>query len=70
MYEIVGDYGPEDAVPPTAIKGAWRVDDNGEIVGEFLPNPVFEGHEQWVADKKTSQPTAGGLMRPNVWLRA
>jgi hypothetical protein len=25
VYEIVGDYGPDDAVPPTAIRGAWRV---------------------------------------------
>jgi hypothetical protein len=45
VYEIVGDYGPDDAVPPTAIRGAWRVSDDGEIVGEFLPNPVFEGDD-------------------------
>lgn len=42
VYEIVGDYGPDDAVPPTAIRGAWKVGDKGEIVGDFLPNPVFE----------------------------
>jgi hypothetical protein len=42
VYEIVGDYGPDDAVPPTAIRGAWKVGDDGEIVGDFLPNPVFE----------------------------
>jgi hypothetical protein len=42
VYEIVGDFGPDDAVPPTAIRGAWKVGDDGEIVGDFLPNPVFE----------------------------
>ena len=42
VYEIVGDYGPDYAVPPTAIRGAWKVGDDGEIVGDFLPNPVFE----------------------------
>jgi len=42
VYEIVGGYGPDDAVPPTAIRGAWKVDDGGQIVGDFVPNPVFE----------------------------
>jgi hypothetical protein len=42
VYEIVGDYGPDDEVPPTAIRGAWKVDDDGQIVGDFLHNPVFE----------------------------
>ena len=41
VYEIVGDYGPDDAVPPTAIRGAWKVDQDGEIVGAFLPNVMF-----------------------------
>jgi len=42
VYEIVGDYGPNDAVPPTAIRRAWKVGENGEVVGEFQANPVFE----------------------------
>lgn len=42
VYEIVGDYGPDDAVPPTAIRGAWKVGEDGQVVGDFLPNPVFE----------------------------
>lgn len=42
VYEIVGDYGPKDEVPPTAIRGAWKVDDDGQVVGDFLPNPAFE----------------------------
>jgi hypothetical protein len=41
VYEIVGDYSPDDAVPPRAIRGAWKVDDQGEIEGDFVPNPNF-----------------------------
>jgi hypothetical protein len=42
VYEIVGNYGPDDAIPPTAIRGAWKVGDDGQILGDFLPNPEFE----------------------------
>jgi hypothetical protein len=41
VYEIVGDFGPDDAVPPSAIRGAWKVDGTGAVVGEFVPNPSF-----------------------------
>ncbi len=41
VYEIVGDFGPAEAVPPSAIRGAWKVDDHGSIVGDFQPNPNF-----------------------------
>ncbi|MFG1905585.1 hypothetical protein [Kribbella sp. NPDC048928] len=41
VYEIVGSYGPNDDVPPTAIRGAWKVDDNGNIEGNFIPNENF-----------------------------
>jgi hypothetical protein len=41
VYEIVGDHGPDDAVPPAAIRGAWKVNDHGEIEGDFIPNPNF-----------------------------
>ena len=42
VYEISGQYDPNGAVPPHAIKGAWRVSDGGEIVpGSFTPNPNF-----------------------------
>jgi hypothetical protein len=42
VYEIEGNYGPEDAVPPEAIRGAWKVDEKGSIVGDFIPNPNFK----------------------------
>jgi hypothetical protein len=41
VYEIVGEFGPNDAVPPSAIKGAWRVASDGTLTGEFEPNPNF-----------------------------
>jgi hypothetical protein len=41
VYEIEGEYGPDDAVPPEAVKGAWPVDDEGVPTGEFIPNPKY-----------------------------
>jgi hypothetical protein len=39
VYVIDGTYGPNEHVPPSAIVGAWKVDGNGEIIGNFIPNP-------------------------------
>lgn len=40
VYVIRGNYGPDDAVPPEAIVGAWRVDASGNIVkGSYIANP-------------------------------
>jgi len=41
VYEIDGGFGPQEAVPAEAIRGAWKVADDGTIVGDFLPNPSF-----------------------------
>ncbi len=41
-YEIVGSYSDNDAVPPSAIKGAWRLDADGNLTGEYRPNPNFK----------------------------
>jgi hypothetical protein len=41
VYKIEGDFSPQDYVPPEAIVGAWKVDNNGNITGEFIPNPNF-----------------------------
>lgn len=46
VYEIVGDYGPNDKVPPTAIRGAWKVDDTGTIEGDFIPNDKYVPPEE------------------------
>lgn len=41
VYEIRGSYGPDQRVPPHAIVGAWKVGEDGKIIGEFIPNPNF-----------------------------
>jgi len=43
VYAIDGNYGPNDAVPPEAIAGAWKVDAVGNIVpGSFQSNPKYK----------------------------
>ena len=42
VYEISEGYDPNGEVPPEAILGAWQVDDSGNIVGEFRPNPNYK----------------------------
>jgi hypothetical protein len=42
VYVISGTYGPDGAVPPQAIAGAWKVDENGSIIpGSFQSNPNY-----------------------------
>lgn len=36
VYKIEGNFGPDQAVPPEAIVGAWEVDAKGEQTGNFL----------------------------------
>ncbi|HET6484327.1 MAG TPA: hypothetical protein VFG35_30375 [Actinoplanes sp.] len=43
VYEIDGDFHPDQRVPPEAIIGAWKVDDNGVLTGEYRPNPRYLG---------------------------
>ena len=44
VYEIDETLISDKAViPPTAVIGAWKVDPNGRIIGEFLPNPNYIG---------------------------
>jgi hypothetical protein len=40
VYAVEGMHG-SDAVPPQAIKGAWKVDSHGNIVDDFIPNPNY-----------------------------
>jgi hypothetical protein len=42
IYRFSGPFGPNDAIPPGAIFGAWQVDDGGNIVGEFMRNPNYD----------------------------
>jgi len=41
VYEIDPEFENKDNVPPEAIKGAWAVNENGVITGEFIPNPNY-----------------------------
>ena len=41
VYEIDSAFGNDENVPPQAIKGAWKVNEKGIIVGGFIPNPNY-----------------------------
>ena len=41
VYEIDPGFNREDEIPPQSIVGAWKVDENGKIIGEFVPNPNY-----------------------------
>jgi hypothetical protein len=41
VYQIDGGFARDDAVPPSAIIGAWKVGEDGRVTGEFLPNPNY-----------------------------
>ena len=38
VYVIDGNFGPNDAVPPHKIVGAWKVDGSGKLTGEYTAN--------------------------------
>lgn len=42
VYEIDSEFSGKEEVPPHAIKGAWKVNNVGVIVGEFTPNPNYK----------------------------
>lgn len=43
VYEIGGGIDPAGEVPPEFIRGAWAVDADGTLTGEYLPNPRYTG---------------------------
>lgn len=42
VYEIADGYDPDGAVPPEAIKGAWKIGEDGVPTGAYEPNPNFK----------------------------
>lgn len=42
VYKIEGSFGPTEHVPPEAVVGAWKVNENGNLTGEFMPNPKYK----------------------------
>jgi hypothetical protein len=41
LDEVVGSHPSAGPVPPAAVRGSWRLDANGDLTGEFVPNPHF-----------------------------
>jgi hypothetical protein len=54
VYRIAGRFGPNDGVPPEAIVGAWKVDADGRIVGEFIRNDKYDP-VRWPSPTKTGK---------------
>ena len=42
LYKVESEYQFSENVPPNAILGAWRLDSNGEIIGDFISNPNYK----------------------------
>jgi hypothetical protein len=41
VYAVDPAFDPNGEVPGWAVRGAYRVDDRGELYGEFVPNPNY-----------------------------
>ena len=41
VYEIDGEFGEDEDVPPEAIIGAWEVDGEGNLTGKYLKNSGY-----------------------------
>jgi hypothetical protein len=50
VYRIAGKFGPKDRVPPETIVGAWKVDAEGNISGDFIRNKTCDP-KRWPAPK-------------------
>lgn len=42
VYKIEGTFGPTEYVPPEAVVGAWKVDEGGNLTGEFVSNHNYK----------------------------
>jgi len=41
VYVLDKTFEKEENVPSEAIRGAWKVNSKGKIVGDFIPNPNY-----------------------------
>ena len=58
VYRIAGkSFGPNDAIPPEAIIGAWKVDASGLIVGKFVENPKYDPNKMATLIAKPDLPS-------------
>ena len=67
VYEIDGPNRPDAYTPPEAVKGGWRVDVDGELTGEYAPNPSFRPIQR--LDRKLPRyMTAGARFVHDEWI--
>jgi hypothetical protein len=45
VYKIEGSFGPAEYVPPEAVVGAWKVDEGGNLTGEFVQLARMKSHQ-------------------------
>jgi hypothetical protein len=50
VYEIDWHYPDDQAVPPEAIRGGWKVDDEGELTTVFTENPDYREVRQAIRE--------------------
>lgn len=48
VYRVAGAFTPTQSIPPEAIVGAWKVDESGHIIEDFIPNPKYDA-QRWPA---------------------
>ena len=46
VYVIDAAFKDEENVPPQAIQGAWKVDSEGIITGDFIYNPNYHSRKK------------------------
>ena len=45
IYVLDKEFQGKQEVPEEFIKGAWKVDENGKITGDFEKNPNYHGNK-------------------------
>ena len=45
IYVLDKEFQGKQEVPAEFIKGAWKVDENGKITGDFEKNPNYHGNK-------------------------
>lgn len=63
VYAIDARYDQNGGVPPEAVQGAWCVNEDGEIVGDFIPNPNY------VTNHPKREAGNSGKVVPNITSR-
>ena len=46
VYVLDKEYEGKEEVPAEFIKGAWKVNESGEIIGEFTSNPNYHANKK------------------------